>query len=130
MSTNTKLSLVTCYYIHKLLRRHAHELKSVLASGAGLDATAEPDLNEVLESLYLDELEISENVRKLEVFVRWHETLANDKATNFQQLAEVERQIFWILGLKKIKNPEKQEHIDSHISQSPLISGTRLSTRR
>jgi len=126
MSTNTKLSLVTCYYIHRLLRRHAHELKSVLASGAGLDATAEPDLNGVLESLYLDEPEIAENVRKLEVLIRWHQTLANDKASNFQQLADVERQLFWILGLKKIKKPEKYERVESSANQSHLVSGNRF----
>lgn len=126
MSTNTKLSLVTCYYIHRLLRRHAHELKSVLASGAGLDATAEPDLNGVLESLYLDEPEIAENVRKLEVLIRWHQTLANDKSANFQQLADVERQLFWILGLKKIKSPEKYQRVDSSANQSHLVSGNRL----
>lgn len=104
-----KISLMTSYYIHKLLRKQGHKFKSVLAIGAGLDVTSEPDLNEVLESLYLEEDEIAENVKKLEVLVRWHQTLGADKSENIKQLAEIERQIFWILGLKKIENVEEEQ---------------------
>lgn len=113
MSIEIKLSLVTCYYIQKLVRHHRRELKSVLASGAGCDAKQETDINKVIESLYLETEEIAEQARKLEVLVRWHQTLSKDADSNQKQLAEIETKIFWIIGLKKHSNPNQSASTDA-----------------
>lgn len=67
-------------------------------------ADSKSDLNHVLESLYLEESEISLAARELEVLAQLHQNLSNQNNSNISvsgQLAEVERRIFWILGLKK-----------------------------
>jgi hypothetical protein len=113
MSINIKLSLVTCYYIQKLVRQQAQQLKSVLAAGAGCNAKQETDINKVLESLYLEVEDIAEQTQKLEVLVRWHQTLSKDAQGNQKQLAEIETKIFWIIGLKKLPAPSQQSSLNS-----------------
>jgi hypothetical protein len=102
MNPDAKLSLMTCYYISKLLLRHDNELKCVVAEGAGLCAGFQADLDQVLESLYLEESEIVTNVRQLESLTRWHQILVAQKKPDAKELVEVERQMFWILGLKRV----------------------------
>lgn len=98
------VTTTTCYYIRKLLTKYAHELQSFIAEGAGLIADAKSNLNHVLESLYLEDPDISLMARELEVLAQLHRNLSNQKNSGMSipgQLAEVERRIFWILGLKK-----------------------------
>lgn len=105
MNLVTKLSLMTRYYIHKLLRQQAHQLKSIVAQGAGLGIDAKADLDRVLESLYLEEDEIAVKVQQLENLTRCHQVLIAQNNSATEELIEVERQIFWILGLKKTSKP-------------------------
>lgn len=97
------VTITTCYYIRKLLAKRADELKSFVVAGAGMVADSKSDLNHVLESLYLEEPDISLAARELEVLAQLHQNLSNQNNSNISvsgQLAEVERRIFWILGLK------------------------------
>lgn len=55
MYTITKLSFSACYYIRKLLRQHANELKSIVAQKTGFCATSQTDLEHLFKSLYLEE---------------------------------------------------------------------------
>jgi hypothetical protein len=102
MNQVTKISLLTCYYIRKLLRQHANELKSIVAQGAALCADSQADLDQVLESLYLEEAEIAEKVRELETLTRWHQILVTQGSSDIEQLIKIEGQIFWILGFKRV----------------------------
>ncbi len=125
MSTNTKLAIVTGYYIQKLIRKNTQKLKTVCAFGAGLSAKEETDLNQVLESLYLEAEEIDHYIKKLEVLVRWHKTLVQEAKANCKELVQVEAQIYWIVGLKKsaslMDSPETSQQQESPLF-CPLLS--------
>lgn len=101
-----KLAPVTVYYIRKLLRKHQGNLKSIVVDGACLAANPEADLNAVLESLYLDEEEVAEEVAHLETLVMSHQMIGEKGAMG--QLQRVETEIFWVLGLKQI-NPSSEQ---------------------
>lgn len=102
MKLVTKLSLLTCYYIRKLLVHHKDELRSIVAQGAGLCADSHTNLDRVLESLYLEVTEIAAKVQQLEELTRCHRVVVAHNDSYTRQLAEVEQQIFWILGLKLV----------------------------
>ncbi len=95
-----KLAPVTVYYIRKLLRKHQGNLKSIVVDGACLAANPEADLNAVLESLYLDEEDVAEEVAHLETLVISHQMIGENGPRG--QFKKVETEIFWILGLKQI----------------------------
>lgn len=104
------VTTTTCYYIRKLLATYSGELQSFIAEGAGIIADAKSDLNHVLESLYLDEPDISVMARELEVLAQLHQSLRGQTNAGMSipgQLTEVERRMFWILGLKKIDRSER-----------------------
>ncbi|NJK40878.1 MAG: hypothetical protein HC934_05050 [Acaryochloridaceae cyanobacterium SU_2_1] len=101
---SNNVTSTTCYYIRKLLAQHKNELKSLVACGAAITADEKSDLNHVLESLYLEDLEICLMARELEVLAQLHRSLSTQTMSSMSisgQLVEVERRIFWILGLKK-----------------------------
>ena len=100
--TKTKLSVMTSYYLHNFLRQHAHEIKSIVAPGAGVSAGSEADLYQVLESLYLEDDEIALKVKQLEKLTRCHQLLVSNNTYLDKELSDVERQILWILGLKRL----------------------------
>ena len=104
------VTTTTCYYIRKLLAIYSGELQSFIAEGAGIIADAKSDLNHVLESLYLDEPDISVMARELEVLAQLHQSLRGQTNAGMSipgQLMEVERRMFWILGLKRIECSER-----------------------
>lgn len=104
------VTTTTCYYIRKLLATYSGELQSFIAEGAGIIADAKSDLNHVLESLYLDEPDISVMARELEVLAQLHQSLRGHTNAGMSipgQLMEVERRMFWILGLKRIECSER-----------------------
>lgn len=104
------VTTTTCYYIRKLLATYSGELQSFIVEGAGIIADAKSDLNHVLESLYLDEPDISVMARELEVLAQLHQSLRSQTTSGISipgQLMEVERRMFWILGLKRIDRPER-----------------------
>ncbi|MBW4577282.1 MAG: hypothetical protein KME08_18580 [Aphanothece sp. CMT-3BRIN-NPC111] len=104
MDSGTKLSIMTCYYLHNFLRKHKNEVKSIVAPGAGVCADSQADLDLVLESLYLEEDEIAVKVKQLETLTRYHQMLLEQNASPTKELIDVERQILWILGLKRVSS--------------------------
>jgi hypothetical protein len=96
-----QLSPLTSYYIRKLLRQQIHHLIWVVAPGAALQADALADLDQVLRSLYLEESEIKKVVKQLETLISYHQALASQQMVHAQELAKIERTIFWLLGFKQ-----------------------------
>ncbi len=95
-----QLSPMVTYYLRKLLRQNLDRLKFIVASGAGLKADPLADINQVIRSLYLDESEIKGNLQKLESLTVYHQKMASQEAKNHKELADIEEEIFWLLGFK------------------------------
>jgi DNA-binding response OmpR family regulator/class 3 adenylate cyclase len=95
-----QLSPMVTYYLRKLLRQNLDRLKFIVASGAGLKADPLADINQVITSLYLDESEIKGTLQKLESLTVYHQKIASQEAKNHKELAEIEEEIFWLLGFK------------------------------
>ena len=102
-----KLSPLAHYHLSKLLYRYANDLECVLADGAGLCANFQSDLNKVLESLYLEDEDIAEMSEELETLTRMHRTLWDEDMGYSDTLDKLEKQIFWILGLKRKRTQEE-----------------------
>ncbi|MGB3493415.1 MAG: response regulator [Elainellaceae cyanobacterium] len=94
------LTLTTAYYIRRLIRQNLDRLQSVIATGAALQADVLSDLNAVLNSLYLEPVELSATELKLEKLTAYHQSLSNQVGANRKNIAELEDRIFWILGFK------------------------------
>jgi hypothetical protein len=99
-----KLSPMTRYYIRKLLKQFSQELRSVVAPGAGLCADSLSDLDAVLNSLYLEATELNTVTQKLENLIYFHQAIQSQNSFHSDygdKLAELEQQIFWLLGFKR-----------------------------
>jgi hypothetical protein len=94
-----KLEPLTGYYIRKLLRQYRSDLKSVVVKGASIAVDWQGDLDQTLESLYLDPDQITDQVIRLESLVRCHQAFSTRFKESPIALQNVEQQIFWILGL-------------------------------
>lgn len=94
------LTLTSAYYIRRLIRQNFDRLQSVVATGAGIQADVLSDLNAVLRSLYLEPAELSAAELKLEKLTVYHQGLTNQVGAHRQDIADLEEQIFWILGFR------------------------------
>lgn len=134
-----ELSVLAAYVIRKLLQRHAQTLQSVVVSGAGLEITAETDLNAALKELYPDPHEMTVQINELEVLVRTYRELEGRGQGVSSQLRSVEQEIFWILGLKirslsaeMTAKADKQERIiitDAISAAAAIVTSRRTKTR-
>lgn len=95
-----QLSVGIMYYLRKLLRQNLDQLAFVVATGAGIKADPLNDLNAVLESLYLEDVEIATAIQQLEHLALFHQSLSSQGAKYRQELKKTEEQIFWLLGFK------------------------------
>lgn len=115
MDLITKPSFSTCYYIRKLLRQHADELKSILSQKVGFCVNSqaileqllhnvylEDTLEELLKSLYLEESEILAKVQQLEKLILHHQNTVANNPFDYKELGELKQQVFWLLGFKRI----------------------------
>lgn len=100
-----RLSPTTSYYIRRLLHQNLDQLRSVLASGAGLEANPLSDLNEVMGSLYLEADELKEAVQSIEHLATCHQALATQGGLHRQELEQTQSEIFWLLGFR-LDRPE------------------------
>lgn len=100
-----RLSPTTSYYIRRLLHQNLDQLRSVLASGAGLEANPLSDLNEVMGSLYLEADELKEAVQSIERLATCHQALATQGGLHRQELEQTQSEIFWLLGFR-LDRPE------------------------
>jgi hypothetical protein len=96
------LSLLTSYYIRKLLHKNAGKLKFVVVPNAAIKADALSDLNSVLGSLYLEHEEFSAVVKELENLANYHQHYASQEFLYKAALEKIENRIFWLFGFKKI----------------------------
>jgi hypothetical protein len=101
-----QLSPFTGYYICKLLRHNIDHLKWVVAPGAGLQAEPWGNLNAVLNSLYLEDVEVAIVVKRLEELTIYHRSLTEQimQLTDeiAAEIAKSETTIFWLLGFKSV----------------------------
>ncbi|MGI0495052.1 ATP-binding protein [Alkalinema pantanalense CENA528] len=95
-----QLSPTTAYYLRKLLRQNLNRLRSIVRHGAALEADPLGDLNQVLESLYLEPEEINQTIQELERLTLSHQALADRPGDYALDLQTLETQIFWLLGYK------------------------------
>lgn len=101
-----RLSPTSSYYIRRLLHQNLDQLKSVLATGAGIEANPLSDLNEVLHSLYLETDELNSTIQSLERLAACHQLLIHQGSLHRKELEEVQAEIFWLLGFRF----EQSEH--------------------
>lgn len=99
-----RLTPLTSYYVCKLLRQNIDNLKWIVAPGAGLQAEPWGNLDAVLTSLYLEEVELAVVVQRIEALVTYHRSLIEQTLQVTDEIAaEVNRAevaIFWLLGFK------------------------------
>ncbi len=94
------LTVTTAYYIRRLIRQNLDQLQSVIATGAAIQADVLSDLNAVLQSLYLEPQELSTAELKLEKLTAYHQSMSGQVGSNRKNIADLEEQIFWLLGFK------------------------------
>jgi sulfur carrier protein ThiS len=119
-----RLSVLTDYYVRKLIRRYQGRLKSVVAEGASLEADTQTSVDRVLESLYLEPDEIAVQVRELEVMVRYHQQLDQKLPRTNPDLQAVEHKILWVIGFKVLEAMNRASSQDK--SPAYLASGLAL----
>ena len=103
MDINTQptlnLSPSVSYYIRKLLRQNLDQLKFVATIGAKIKADPFTDLNAALIGLTQSEAEMRDRIRHLERLVTTHQALARKQSLYGQEIADLEQEIFGLLGL-------------------------------
>lgn len=115
MNTTLKPGFSTCYYIRKLLLQDAEALKSIVTQKVGfcfnskeiLDQLLhgiylEETLADVLQTLYADSTIIFTQVQQLESLAVLHQNSVSNNSFDYEKLGEIKRQLFWILGFKRI----------------------------
>lgn len=115
MNTIIKPGFSTCYYIRKLLLQHSDDLKSLLNQPTGFCFNSketleqllycvhlEETLVEILQTLYAESTEISTKVQQLEYLTTLHQKSIVNNSLDYGKISEIKRQLFWILGFKKI----------------------------
>lgn len=105
-----QLNPTKAYYIRKLLKENIDRLHSVFDTGEGLSFDPLGDLNEVIESLYLEDETILATIEELQQLVGVHKRISEQSHMNRQSLAQLETRIFGLLGFKE-KTPGHQELI-------------------
>jgi PAS domain S-box-containing protein len=95
-----QLSLSATYYLRKLLHQNRHNLKSIVAMGAAIQADEVCDINAVLNSLYFEDEELASVVSQLDRAVATHEAMASQPGQFGKERSELEEKIFWLLGYK------------------------------
>lgn len=94
------LSPFTKYYICKLLRQYISYL-NYPASGVGISSCLQTDLNQLLTQIYPHSFELRSKIQELETLVQLHQgSETNRNLYPYQNQAEIEQKILWILNLK------------------------------
>jgi hypothetical protein len=101
---NTKLSASASYHLRKVLHKYRDRLKFIVAQNAGLKAHALADLNEVIESLYLEDEAILETTNQLEKLVLTHQTLKEQGEIYQHTQLEIEKRMLWLLGFRVLED--------------------------
>jgi hypothetical protein len=94
-----ELSPYTQYYVRRLLRQYVTYLNYPL-SGVSVCAYFQTSLDQLLKQLYPKGFEFRIKMQELETLVRLHQSSDLNKIYPYQNLAEIEQKILYILGLK------------------------------
>ncbi|NJL39290.1 MAG: response regulator [Leptolyngbyaceae cyanobacterium SM1_4_3] len=102
LSEGERLSLppAIAYYIRKLVRRNLDRLQSNLAPEAAITVNALSDFDAVIADLYLETERINEAVSELKSLTSFHQAFSLQKSKHRQELLDLERQIFELLGFE------------------------------
>ncbi len=95
-----QLSLSATYYLRKLLHQNLHNLKSIVAMGAAIQADEVSDINAVLGSLYFEDEELAAAISQIDRAVATHEAMASQPGQFQKERSALEEKIFWLLGYK------------------------------
>lgn len=114
MNSITKLSFSTCYYIRKILLQQAEDIKWILAQKTGFCLSSLDTLKDLLESVYLEDVleqllatlyantDINAKTEQIETLCLSHQRLLAKNLSGAEELLEIQRQIYWVLGFKRI----------------------------
>lgn len=115
MTSLKKPGFSTCYYIRKILLQYVDELKAILSQEIGFCFNSKETLEQLLHSVYLEETleqilhklyperdELHTKVQLLEILASRHQKILVDNPFNYQELGEIKRRIFGILGFKRV----------------------------
>ena len=94
-----QLSPYTQYYIRKLLRQYVGHVHPPLLE-ASIQSYFHTDLAQLLKQLYPQGFEYSLKIQELQMLVQLHQASDPNKISPYENLAEIERKIFWILNLR------------------------------
>jgi len=114
MNSITKLPFSTCYYIRKILLQQAEDIKWILAQKTGFCISSLDTLKDLLESVYLEDVleqllatlyantDINAKIEQIETLCLSHQRLLAKNLSGAEELLEIQRQIYWVLGFKRI----------------------------
>ncbi|MBD2326224.1 adenylate/guanylate cyclase domain-containing protein [Alkalinema sp. FACHB-956] len=101
---NLHLSPAIVYYLRKLLHQNLDRLEPIITQASGDIVDPLSDLNLVIEQLWRDPTVLNAKVKHLEHLSLLHQTLSSATTRHAQQLRQVEREIFQLLGFRQIEN--------------------------
>jgi len=114
MNSIIKLSFSTCYYIRKILLQQAEDIKWILAQETGFCVSSLETLKDLLENVYLEDVleqllatlyantDINAKIEQIETLCLSHQRLLAKNLSGAEELLEIQRQIYWVLGFKRI----------------------------
>lgn len=111
-----KLSFSSCYYIRKILLQHSKDLQWILKQKNGFCINSSEDLKDLLNSVYLEDIleqliqrlygeanEVDAKIQQLEALCSSHQKLVAQNLTHSEEMLNIQQQIFWLLGFKRIE---------------------------
>ncbi|MCY7322015.1 MAG: response regulator [Phormidesmis sp. CAN_BIN36] len=93
-----QLAPAIIYYIRRLLHQHHDRLTFPIVDNIGKKADANTNLGEILASLYVKEQKIDSVTFEIERLALLHQSLSQASVKDLQDLQNVEKQIFGLLG--------------------------------
>lgn len=93
-----QLAPAIIYYIRRLLHQHHDRLTFPIVDNSGKKADANTNLGEILASLYVKEQKIDSVTFEIERLALLHQSLSQASVKDLQDLQNVEKQIFGLLG--------------------------------
>lgn len=93
-----QLAPAITYYIRKLLHQHQDLLTFPIVDGTGKKADVNTSVGEILASLYVKEQKIDSVMFEIERLTLLHQSLSQASVKDLQDLQNVEKQIFGLLG--------------------------------
>lgn len=104
----------TYYYVRKILLQPAEDIKWILAQKTDFCLGSLDTLKDLSESVYLEDVleqhlttlyantDINAKIEQIETLCLSHQRLLAKKLSDAEELIEIQRQIYWVLGFKRI----------------------------